>query len=462
MPSSGDEAPLESAAESLRALRRGLQFAEGFALYIAVCNSPVTVRSLIDILQESMPGVEIEAVELDDSVEDPLARVLEISTPARLGPLMIVGLERSCPSDAPDHPVLHVLNLQRPEWPKRIPRPVVLWIPEYLLSLMGTEAPDFLDWRSDTLFFPSESVDLQVLTSAAWVEGLDGRMPEQQRRARIEELRARLRSTGSATDRVVLSARSSWLNEMGNHLFVLGDAAGAETAYAAALDIETRLGRRRGMIVTNGNLGAVAAYRENLEQAEQWFERSLSLAREVDDLPGIASALGNLGLNALRRQDLPRAKEWTIQAMDLFQEQGNDRDLTIACGNLAHIYLRQGRLDEAVPLALKAIELSEKIGDRLATAGNYRLWAGVLGLRGDYTQAEEVIGKALSISEELGHQVGIATDLALLGDIYREQGKVAAAKESAARARSIYRALDMDSLVKTLDHFLASLPPVNT
>ena len=442
-------------------MRRGLQRAEGFALYIAVCNSPATVRSLIDVLQESMPGVEVETVELDESAEDPLARVLALSVPGNSGPLMVVGLEKSCPSTDPDHPVLHVLNLQRPEWPKRIPRPVVLWIPEYLLSLMGLEAPDFLDWRSDTLFFPSEAAELQALTSAVWVEGLDGRMPELQRRARIEELQARLRSTDSATDRVVLSARSSWLNELGNHLFVLGDVAGAEIAYAAALDIETRLGRRRGMIVGNGNLGALAARRENLEEAEERFEHSLSIAREINDLPGIASASANLGLNALRRQDLPRAEELTLQALDLLEKQGNDREVAIACGNLAYLYVRQGRLDEAVPLLIEAIALSEKIGDRMAAAGHYRIRAEVFRLEGDHGQAEELIRGALTIDEEMGNQAGVAADLALLGGIYREQGDVAAARESMERARDLFRALG-DSRAKVIDNSLSSLPAVNT
>lgn len=442
-------------------MRRGLQLAEGFALYIAVCNSPATVRSLIAALQESMPGAQIETIDLDESVEDPLARVLDLSVPERSGPLMIVGLERSCPSAAPQHPVLHVLNLQRPEWPKRIPRPVVLWIPEYLLSLMGTEAPDFLDWRSDTLVFPSEATELQPLVPSVWMEGLDGRMPEQQRRARIEELQARLRSTVSANDPVILSARSSWLNELGNHLFLLGDVADAETAYNAHLDIETRLERRRGMSVAHGNLGAIAAHHENLDEAEERFERSLNIAREIDDLSVIASASANLGLIALRREDLAHGEALIREALDIFRRQGSPKDVAVALGNLAYLYVRQGRLDEAVPLLIEAIALSEKIGDRMATAGNYRILTGVFRLRGDHSQAEEFIRGALTIDEEMGNQAGVAADLALLGGIYREQGDVVAARESMERARDLFRALG-DSRAKLIDNSLVSLPPVNT
>lgn len=409
-----------------------------------------------------MPGVEVETVELDESVEDPLARVLDLSSPDNSGPLMILGLERSCPSTDPDHPVLHVLNLQRPEWPKRIPRPVVFWVPEYLLSLMGSESPDFLDWRSDTLFFPSEATELHTLTSAVWMGGGDGRMPEQQRRARIEELRSRLRSTNSATDPVVLSARSTWLNELGNHLLIVGPIEEAKAPYEALLKIEIMLGRRRGVAAANANLGALAARQGNLEEAEERFERSLSIAREIDNLPGIASAFGNLGLIALRRQDLVRGEEFTLQALDLYEKQGRSKDIAIACGNLAYIYLRQGRLDEAVPLLLKAINLSEEIGDRMAGAGHCRVLAEAFRLQGDHSQAEEMIRKALTIDEDLGNQIGIAADLGYLGGIYVEQGNVAAAREYMERARDIYRALGIDSLAATADDFLGSLPAAMT
>ena len=448
--------------ESLRALRRGLQLAEGFAPYIAVCNGPATIRSLIDVLQESMPGVEVETIELDERMEDPLARVLDLSSPDKSGPLMILGLERSCPSTDPDHPVLHVLNLQRPEWPKRIPRPVVLWIPEYLLSLLGSEAPDFLDWRSDTLFFPSEAAELHALTSAIWVEGLDGRMPEKQRRARIEELLARLRSTSSAMDPVVQSARSTWLNELGNHLLILGHVADAEKAYKAFFDIEIGLNRRRGMSVASKNLGIIAMYRHNLKEAEERFERSLSIAREIGDLPLIASTSGNLGLIAVRRKDLVRGEELILQALDFYEQHRESKGMAIACGNLALIYLRQGRLEDAEPLLLKAISLSEEVGDRMAAAGHYRILAEAFRLRGDHSQAEELIRRALTIDEELGNQTGIAANLGRLGAIYMEQGNDAAARESVERAQNIYRALGLDSRAETLDNLLGSLPAVST
>ncbi|HEV7515230.1 MAG TPA: hypothetical protein VGR07_02915, partial [Thermoanaerobaculia bacterium] len=82
---------------------------------------------------------------LDEHTTLPLDEILaQVSSEAQ-GPVMVLGLEWSCPSDATYHPVLERLNLSRPRWPIELPRPVVFWVPEYMLGLLGREAPDFLD-----------------------------------------------------------------------------------------------------------------------------------------------------------------------------------------------------------------------------------------------------------------------------------------------------------------------------
>ncbi|MCP4664573.1 MAG: hypothetical protein GY856_55010, partial [bacterium] len=102
-------------------MRRGLRRADGFALFIAVCNSPVTVGELIRLTAEAMPEVALRTVELEADVADPLAAVLAQLPAGSQGPVMVRGLERSNPSTQAEHPVLRTLNLGRPEWPRKLP-----------------------------------------------------------------------------------------------------------------------------------------------------------------------------------------------------------------------------------------------------------------------------------------------------------------------------------------------------
>lgn len=224
-------------------MRRGLTRAQGFALFVAVCNRPEAARELIASLDESMPWLGIAAVELEAGTEDMLAEVLARLPPDREGAAMVTGLERSVPSSEGDHPVLRTLNLSRPEWPRRLARPVVLWVPEYLLPLLAREAPDFLDWRSDTLHFPALTDREHVALDSRphWGQA-SGDMTVEQRGARIEELRARLATPWSPSDLLARSARFDWFLELGDQLRILGEIEEAMCLYRQALGLsESRL-----------------------------------------------------------------------------------------------------------------------------------------------------------------------------------------------------------------------------
>ena len=120
---------------------------------MAVCNRPIDRTALILHLAESMPGVTLQTIPLDEKTTDPLAEIERQTDSAGTGPIMLVGLENAVSSSAGDHPVLRTLNLRREEWARKVPHPVVLWIPAYVLGLLGRAAPDFLDCRRDTLHF---------------------------------------------------------------------------------------------------------------------------------------------------------------------------------------------------------------------------------------------------------------------------------------------------------------------
>ena len=171
----------------MQALRRGLLRSEGFALYVAVCNSPADRGRLIAMLSEAMPGVTLHTVSIGAKSIDPLEEALAQLPGEPAGTVMFLGLEKAVPSTVTDHPILQSLNLRREEWPAQLPCPVVFWVPEYVAGLLGRKAPDFFDWRSDTVHFPAlTEAGLIRVESAARFGGEDEGMP---RPARLERIR---------------------------------------------------------------------------------------------------------------------------------------------------------------------------------------------------------------------------------------------------------------------------------
>ena len=347
--SQGSEAvEVDLASESLRSLRRGLLRAGKFALFVAVCNSPADRKRYIELLKDSLPGARLYVVTLNPDTRDPLEEtVRQIGSDAG-GPVMLTGLESAAPSAADYRPVLQVLNLQRPKWPERIPRPVVLWIPDYLLALLGSEAPDFLDWRSDTIFFPPLSEpSLIAMDSVPWAGGTDGRMIEADRRERIRELQSRLAAYDKSDDRVVQSACLEWMTELGSHYHLLGELNAAEEMYRKALKNAEGLGRAEGTAAAYGNLGVIYLTRGDLDEAEKMHRKALEIEERLARLEGMVNAYSNLGVIYGRRGDLDEAEKMHRKALEIEERLGRLEGMANAYGNLGVIYGRRGDLDHA-------------------------------------------------------------------------------------------------------------------
>lgn len=445
-------------ATSLRALRRGLSRADGFALFVAVSNSPARTKRLIAELDDSLPDVELETVELQAGVTDPLDAVLDQVDQPSSAPLMIVGLEHSIRSDQPDAPALQALNLRRPEWPKLLPRPLVLWVPEYLLGILGRQTPDYLDWRSDTVFFPDvEEELLKPVWSETWAGGRDGRMSAEDRRLRIEELQSRITSLRDSKDTLAQQCLSQWLIELGNHMLLLGNLRDAENAYDNALHIASSLGFKELIASSYANLAQVYILRGQLDRSEEMIIKSLEFERRSGRQEGMAADYGSLGLIHWNRRELKRAEEMYRKAIDIHQELGNQEGVAHNYGNLGLIYMARGELDRAEEIFTESLRINERLGRHQGMAIQY----GNLGLiywrLGELARSEEMHRKALEIDERLGRQEGVANHYGNLGLIYEQQGNASKARKLWNRARDLYQNIGMPHMVEKVQRWLNEL-----
>jgi hypothetical protein len=156
---SPDSTPTDKTAEvidGLDTLRRGLSRARGFALFVVVCKKPSGVDTIIGMLGEILVGKTLHTVRLDSQTSDPLDDLIS-QVPKPTGPVVLTGLDQAVPLGQRVHPVLRNLNIRRPQWPEKVGQPVVLSVPESVWPMAAREAPDFLDWRSDTVLLPDLS-----------------------------------------------------------------------------------------------------------------------------------------------------------------------------------------------------------------------------------------------------------------------------------------------------------------
>src|ERR1041385_6679632 len=144
-------------AHELRRLTQAIRNRRGhFGIFFAVANDRETqerlTRQLISSLQDG-PVIEIRLTGNEHSLLDTLKAV-----EPGLQPLAVYGIELLLPSSEDERRLrentLTELQLRREQF-SELNRPVVLWMPEYVYTLIGQKAVDFWSWQSGGFFFDS-------------------------------------------------------------------------------------------------------------------------------------------------------------------------------------------------------------------------------------------------------------------------------------------------------------------
>jgi tetratricopeptide (TPR) repeat protein len=67
-------------------------------------------------------------------------------------------------------------------------------------------------------------------------------------------------------------------------------------------------------------LGMTAQDRRRLEEAEEWYSKSLAIREDLGDVIGRAESYGQLGLLAEERGQPQQALDWTVRCVAQFSE----------------------------------------------------------------------------------------------------------------------------------------------
>ena len=306
----------ESQAE-LAAFKRALRLTNGFALYVARANTTVLRRQIVADLRASLsrPLVELTLA----PGEPPYEQIARVAGSAPAGAVLSVdGLDVLAPSAAPDWFLRH-LNWRRAAY-SSLARPLLLWVPEYLLRLMMEHAPDFFDWHSGFYEFTTPEAALAETARQVYLVG-DAEQADltlAQKRERIATLRGLLDEYVGREPEIRL-ARADLLSKLGILHYSLGEARRAIEYYEQALAIAREIGDRRGEGAHLGNLGLAYAALGEVRRAIEYHEQALSVAREIGDRRMEGNHLANLGLLAKGQGDLARARALWEQALRIFE-----------------------------------------------------------------------------------------------------------------------------------------------
>jgi tetratricopeptide (TPR) repeat protein len=196
--------------------------------------------------------------------------------------------------------------------------------------------------------------------------------------------------------------------------------------------------QQRYLAVTFDRLGAIAKERRQLDEAEEWFTKAITIQKELGDQSHMAITYYQLGDAAYMRQRLDEAEEWFTRALTIQEQLGDRPRMAGTYHQLGIIAQNRGQLDEAEEWFTKALTISENLGNRPGLATDYHHLGIVAQLRGQLDEAEEWFTKALTIEEDLGNPAGTASTYGQLGLLALARGRPAQALEWTVRCVSLF------------------------
>jgi len=159
---------LDHNKQELQLLYRGIKRAKGFHLYLAQCDNHRLRAKILASLKQQLEtdGITVYYHHLKSlivSLDEFLPSGLTIRGKEK-AVLLVSGLENSIIETAESQAFLHRLNYARDLLPKKIPVPLVLWLPTTTFNKILTEAHDLWSWRSGTFYFsePPETDIVQL------------------------------------------------------------------------------------------------------------------------------------------------------------------------------------------------------------------------------------------------------------------------------------------------------------
>jgi tetratricopeptide (TPR) repeat protein len=160
------------------------------------------------------------------------------------------------------------------------------------------------------------------------------------------------------------------------------------------------------------------AYRmRDLPTARSSFEESIAIAREAEDLPGLAGALSGLAWVCYREQDLAPVADLLAQCVEVARASGDAWSLANALESRARFLHLQGNLLDASQLMDESLTLARSIEDSENLARLLNAAISIEIAHQHLEQAAEFARESVAIARELGNKPLIALALNGLAEV---------------------------------------------
>jgi class 3 adenylate cyclase/tetratricopeptide (TPR) repeat protein len=235
----------------------------------------------------------------------------------------------------------------------------------------------------------------------------------------------------------------TYLEQAGAHALQASAFSEAVTFFerAIALAAPANGASSARLAVLRRQLGTACLRLSDYGPARQHFEQSLTLARAMGDVPGVAAALRQLGQLSLITGAHGKARLLLEESLDLFRALNDRAGIQAALDSLGSVAWRQGNHREAIAHYTESLGVARALGDPSLLASPLNNLGNVYLRQGDYAEARRCYEESLAAARARGDRWGVARVLSNLGEVEEQHGDFEQAQayydESLALAREI-------------------------
>ena len=232
----------------------------------------------------------------------------------------------------------------------------------------------------------------------------------------------------------------------GRSLTVIGDIYQVQGRYDEALEyyqqaltIARDLGDRPGIGQALTNIGGVYAYWGQYQQALDFSTEALAIRQNIGDRAGVGETLTNIGGVYASLGQYQQALDFFSDALTILQDVGNRADEGAILNNIGFVYDRLGAYQQALSFYTEALAILQDIGDRAVESVTLNNIGVVYDRLGQYQQALSFYTEALAILQDIGNRSGEGTTLNNIGAVYDNLGEYQQALSFYTDALAIHR-----------------------
>lgn len=177
----------------------------------------------------------------------------------------------------------------------------------------------------------------------------------------------------------------------------------AEKYYQKSLTLARDLKNKEYISTILEGLGVLADQQRDDLQAEKYFLESLIIAKERGHSERIISLLTNLSAVKGNQGDYIQMKDYLQQGLDIAEKTEHRLYESVIMCNLGWLYLNQQKIDSASTACLKSLKIAEEVGIPEPTANAMYCLAKVASAKCNPFEMNYWAQKSLAIFQFIGH-----------------------------------------------------------